>query len=182
VAQLLAVGEPTMAAIYLTNVGAIALAQGDLGRAAACCEESLAFARSTGADFAAAIALRYLGEVARRRGDLAGAEALGREGLLAWQQLDAQAGLAVGLENLALSAAAAGKEAQAERAARLLGAAAALCEAIGAPQILRAQEETERTVAPARAALGEEHWAAAFAAGRALTLEEAIAEALAEAG
>jgi hypothetical protein len=86
----------------------------------------------------------------------------------------------VGLENLALTAAAAGKGAQAERAARLLGAAAALSEAIGAPQVLRGQEETERTVAPARAALGEEAWAAAFAAGQALSLEEAIAEALKE--
>jgi hypothetical protein len=37
-------------------------------------------------------------------------------------------------------------------------------------------------VAAARAALGEEAWAAAFAAGQALTLEEAIAEALGEAG
>jgi hypothetical protein len=32
--------------------------------------------------------------------------------------------------------------------------------------------------APAREALGEEAWAAAFVAGRALSLEEAIAEAL----
>jgi hypothetical protein len=36
-------------------------------------------------------------------------------------------------------------------------------------------------VASARAALGEEWWAAAFAAGQAMTVEQAIAEALAEA-
>jgi hypothetical protein len=86
----------------------------------------------------------------------------------------------VALENLALTAAAA-RGAQAERAARLLGAAAALSETVGAPQVLRGREETERTVAPARAALGKERWAAAFAAGQALSIEEAIAEALGEA-
>jgi hypothetical protein len=37
-------------------------------------------------------------------------------------------------------------------------------------------------VAPARATLGEEALAAAFTAGQTLTLEEAIAEALGEAG
>jgi non-specific serine/threonine protein kinase len=181
VARLRSAGEPAMAAIYLTSVGAIALDRGDLEQASACCEESLALARRAGADFAAGIALRYLGEVVRRRGDLAGAEALGREGLLVWQRLGAPAGLAVALENLALTAAAAGKGAQAERAAHLLGAAVALSEAVGAPQVLRAREEMERTVAPARAALGEERWAAAVAAGRALPLEQAIAEALGEA-
>jgi hypothetical protein len=40
----------------------------------------------------------------------------------------------------------------------------------------------EREVAPARAALGEEAWAAAFAAGQAHSLEEAVAEALGETG
>ena len=40
--------------------------------------------------------------------------------------------------------------------------------------------EVERPVAAARAALGEEAFAAAWAAGRALTIEQAVAEALAE--
>jgi hypothetical protein len=40
----------------------------------------------------------------------------------------------------------------------------------------------EVMVAPARAAVGEEQWSVAFAAGRALTLEEAVAEALEESG
>jgi hypothetical protein len=39
--------------------------------------------------------------------------------------------------------------------------------------------DIETAIAPARATLGEAAWAAAFAAGWALTLEEAIAEALA---
>ena len=51
-------------------------------------------------------------------------------------------------------------------------------EALGAPQPPQEQAETEQAVAVARAALGEAAWAAALAAGQALTLEEAIAEAL----
>jgi hypothetical protein len=39
----------------------------------------------------------------------------------------------------------------------------------------------EQVAALARAALGEERWTAAYGAGRALPLEEAIAEALHEA-
>ena len=42
--------------------------------------------------------------------------------------------------------------------------------------------DIERLVATARAQLGEEAFAAAWAAGRALTLEQAVAEALGEAG
>jgi hypothetical protein len=59
-----------------------------------------------------------------------------------------------------------------------LGAATALRETLGTPQASWERENVEQTVAPARAALGEEEWAAAFAAGRALSLEQAIAEAL----
>jgi len=63
----------------------------------------------------------------------------------------------------------------------LLGAAAKLREPIGFPQVPIDQAETEALVAPVRAALGEEAWTAAFEAGWALSLEEAIAEALREA-
>jgi hypothetical protein len=67
---------------------------------------------------------------------------------------------------------------QGERAARLLGAAAALRETIGAPLPLPERADVEQAVAGARAALGEAEWTAAFAAGRMLSLEQAIAEAL----
>jgi len=59
---------------------------------------------------------------------------------------------------------------------------AALRETIGAPQPLVERADTAAAVAPARAALGEAACAAALAAGQALTLQEAIAEALDEAG
>ena len=116
--------------------------------------------------------------MARRRGEVAEAEALQREALALYQELGDQRGCARGLEELASTAGVAG---QGERAARLLGAAAAVRETIGAPQPPQEQTDVEQAVAAARAALGEEAWAAAYAAGRALSLEQAIAEALARA-
>jgi hypothetical protein len=53
-----------------------------------------------------------------------------------------------------------------------------LRERVGAPLRAGRQGNMERETAVARAALGEASWAAAFAAGRALTVEEAITEAL----
>ena len=80
-----------------------------------------------------------------------------------------------GLELLASTAGVAG---QGERAARLLGASATQREVLGAPQPPQEQADVKQAVARARAALGEEAWAVAFAAGEALSLGEAIAEAL----
>jgi predicted ATPase/transcriptional regulator with XRE-family HTH domain len=181
VARLRAVGEESMAASFLTLVGLIALDRGDLERARACCEESLAYARRTGADHPQGSALACLAHVARRRGDLASAEVLGREELLVWRRLGTPFHIAGGLESLARTAAAAGEGAQAERAARLLGAAAALRERVDVSPSPRDRVNMQRAAAEARLTLGETGWAAAFAAGRALALEEAIAEALGEA-
>jgi hypothetical protein len=67
-----------------------------------------------------------------------------------------------------------------EQAARLLGAVVALRNNLGSPPRARGlwSPDTDAVAAAARAALGEERWAAAFAAGKALSLEEAVAEAL----
>jgi hypothetical protein len=60
----------------------------------------------------------------------------------------------------------------------LLGAATTLRETLGVPQLPPEREYEEQAVAGARATLGEESWAEAFAAGRSLSLEETVAEAL----
>jgi hypothetical protein len=62
----------------------------------------------------------------------------------------------------------------------LFGAAEALREAVGASPRTIYRGEYERRVATARAALGAEGFCAAWTAGRAMTLEEAIAHGLAE--
>ena len=60
---------------------------------------------------------------------------------------------------------------------RLFAAAEALREAIGAGEP-RGDARAGQALAPARASLGEEAFAAAWATGRALPLADAVAEAL----
>ena len=68
-----------------------------------------------------------------------------------------------------------------ERAARLQGAAAALREAIGHPLPPSGRADRERLISEAcAAALGEPAFESAFAAGFALSWEQAIADALRE--
>jgi hypothetical protein len=67
------------------------------------------------------------------------------------------------------------------RALRLAAASAAERERLGNPRIAYMQPRFERTVAMARAVLGAGA-AAAWTEGHALTMEQAIAEALADDG
>jgi hypothetical protein len=67
-----------------------------------------------------------------------------------------------------------------ERPARLLGAAEALRAAAGAPVRRRNQALYDLTTAAARGLLEEEAFGAAWRAGRAMSLEEAVAYALSE--
>ena len=73
------------------------------------------------------------------------------------------------------------REQQADRALRLLGAEETLCETLGARPPVAIRDEYERTVAEGRAALGEAAFAAAWAEGRAMSLEQAVAYALSDA-
>jgi hypothetical protein len=63
---------------------------------------------------------------------------------------------------------------------RILGNAETLREANGLIMDAFERDTHERALASARAALGEEAFAAAWAAGQALTLEQAIVYALGE--
>jgi predicted ATPase/class 3 adenylate cyclase len=74
----------------------------------------------------------------------------------------------------------AGARRQGMRAARLWGAAEALRESIGAPPTPEARPYYERSMAAARAQLGEVAWEAAFAEGSMMSPEEAAEYALGE--
>jgi hypothetical protein len=65
-----------------------------------------------------------------------------------------------------------------ERAARLLGASAALRDDMGAPLAPTSRADHDHAANAARAALGEDAFAAAWAVGHAMSLEEAITDAL----
>jgi predicted ATPase/class 3 adenylate cyclase len=168
-------GSSRSAARALNNLGVMAYFEGAWAEAVACFEEALTLSRSQGDRFRTASCLMSLGWVATHQRDLERALALGREALTLFWALGNERRAAEALESLAMSAGAAGRG---EQAARLLGATAARREIIGAPQSSALRRDTEHAVEAARAAVGEEAWASAFAAGRALSLEEAVAEAL----
>ena len=97
------------------------------------------------------------------------------ESLLLRRKLGHQLALAQSLEDLATLA---GREQQWERAVRLLGAAEAFCETLGARPPVAVIPEYERTVAEARAAMDGAAFAAAWAEGRAMSLEQAVEHAV----
>jgi ATP/maltotriose-dependent transcriptional regulator MalT len=68
----------------------------------------------------------------------------------------------------------------AERAARLLGAARAMQAQTGTPSPPSTASDYARTVADARRMLGDEQFEAAWTAGAAMSLDEAVEYALAE--
>jgi non-specific serine/threonine protein kinase len=148
----------------------------DLARSTAYCEEALALFRALDQPISVAKALFGLGYLAYRRRDYRyAAEALGESIALRWDQHDLWE-MAEPLEDLADVAALTGRAMQ---ATRLYGAVEALRELIGKPIPPAYQAEYERELTISRSALGEETFAAARTAGRALPFDEVIAEALA---
>jgi hypothetical protein len=74
----------------------------------------------------------------------------------------------------------AGAQREAERAARLWGAAQALHEAKGIPRDTDFLAEADARISAVRSGMGEEAWEEAFRKGRTMTLEEAISYTLEE--
>jgi tetratricopeptide (TPR) repeat protein len=170
-------GEPLGRARTLELMAAAPLAQGDLETARVLLEERMAICRTLGDPELLIHALGAMGHVECREGNYARARALYLESMELRWKVGHQLALAQSLEDVAVLA---GRQGQMERAIRLLAAAEAFCETFGARPPVADPQEYERTVADARTALGEAGFAAAWAAGRALSLEQAIGCALEE--
>jgi predicted ATPase/Tfp pilus assembly protein PilF/DNA-binding XRE family transcriptional regulator len=168
-------GDTWGMAFSLNSLGDVAHQQGDYARAAALHEEALALQRALGDKLGIASSLHNLGHVAYDQGDHGRAAALVGESLLLGRDIGARHLVAASLESLGWVAAARG---QAEQAARLAGATVALREILGVPLPPAFRAGHDRAVQAMRAALGEEAFAAAWAEGRTLPLEAAIAAAL----
>jgi len=178
-AQWRQLGDQSAYANVLNGLGEMARAHGEYGRAAIYYAESLALWQDVGVRSEVAIVRCNQGLLAHNQGDEGLAAALLAESLVLVRKNADQGGIPWCLEGLGWVAMAQG---QAERAARLLGAARAwfhLTDVLSNPGDWA---ESDRNVAAARAKLGEEAFAAAWEAGRAMTLEQAIAEALDGAG
>jgi hypothetical protein len=155
--------------------GEAADARGEHGTARVYLKESVAIFRESGFLRHAFQALHKLGRVARHECRWSEATAHFCESLAFWQQDGDKQRLATCLDGLAAVASGQGEPA---RAARLLGAAAALRESRGIPLPPIECADLDRVMVGVRAALGEAAFAAAWAEGRALPLDQAIAEAL----
>jgi predicted ATPase/DNA-binding SARP family transcriptional activator len=180
-ALLRPLGDNERIAVVLDNLGAVARDRGDHARARRLYEEGLGLFRELGNKWNIATCLNNLGGIALDQADYAEARERYAESLLLLQELGDKDAIAGCLEGLAGVAGGCGL---AEQAARLYGAAEAIRAAIGSPLSPVARERYERAVAVARAQLPPLAFAAAWQAGRAMTLDGALAEAraLGEAG
>jgi tetratricopeptide (TPR) repeat protein len=171
---------PSTLAWTLNHLGHVAQFQGEYGRAAQLHEESLGLFRELGNHWlGTAQALQCLGECALAQGNVAGAGEYLAAALAQFRDLGDRAGVSWCLAGLGSVAA---LDEDPERAARLWGAAERLRQAIGCRTAPATRATYERAVAAARAQLGEEAFEAAWEGGRALTVEQAIAEAVGDAG
>ena len=169
-------GDRRGVAASLGNLGNVASHHGDFAGARRLHEEALAMNRASGDRQWEAISLGNLGDLDRTEGECDSACLRHREALAIRADLNDRWGIAQSIACLAQAACAAGRS---RWAARLFGAAEAQREAIGAAIAPIEQQEYDRLVARAREDLGEEAFAALWAEGRGLTVEGAVAEALA---
>jgi predicted ATPase/DNA-binding SARP family transcriptional activator len=159
----------------LVNLGEVARADGDVARAEVWYEEALVLARADG-DRAHVALLHYnLGLMAAAQQAHVRAAVEFRAGLREEQELGNKRQIAANLEGLAALAATPNS---ARQAGRLLGAATRLREEIGAPIPDVDRPGLQRSMAIVCEVLGGADSAKAFAAGRGVPLDMAIAQAL----
>jgi non-specific serine/threonine protein kinase len=168
-------GEPLGIAFSLEGLAMAVHGQGDYARAAALLEESLPVVRAQGDGTQIANVLINVGIVALDLGEHGRAVAHLHESLRLSRESGARPQIADGIEMLARVEAARG---QSRRAALLGGAAEARREALGVSLYRPEQAGHDRAAQAVLAALGAAAFAAAWAEGRAMTEEQAVAYAL----
>jgi tetratricopeptide (TPR) repeat protein len=155
----------------LNRLGDLARCQGDYEKAGDLYTESMNLYREMGDLDEIPSMLHNLGYIARHRSEYTQAMALFREGLAIQQKMENQAGIAECLLGIAgvLSA-----QGQMEKGARLLGAAEGLRQSVGASLWPANQVEYDSILASLRASIDKTTLDAAWAAGRAMPIEQAI--------
>jgi non-specific serine/threonine protein kinase len=155
------------------EIGHAAVGLGDWEQARAWMASALQLVRELGDRWTEALVLNGLGLLCCARGELAEARTHLTAALPLWRQLRNRDNLADYCATVATLAAASGS---ADWATRLLGSANAVCEELGHTFQLPDRTHFERAEVTARAALGEEAFAAARTAGRALSSEHVLDE------
>jgi tetratricopeptide (TPR) repeat protein len=175
------VGDKRIIAHLLLKLGEVAQSQGDYTRATMSYDESLALSQVLGFKDNLGWLLYHLGEVAQHQDNAQRAVALFTESLALFREQAFKVGIAFCLMGLGVMVSKAGEALPpaGEHAARLFGAAEALIETSGVQMSFPQRITSERNVATIRTQLTEATFAAAWTAGRRLTMEQAIAAALA---
>jgi len=159
-------------AAYYCISGQLALSQGEVALARSLAEKSVALYREMGHRHGTANALGVLGKVFATEGDYAAAYALYEQSLKISCDLSEKWVATVYLMELGEAVAA---QQQLAWAAQMWGASEALREAFGIPIPLSERAGYERSVSAARVHLGDRAFAAAWAQGRSMTPEQALA-------
>jgi predicted ATPase/class 3 adenylate cyclase len=174
-----------------TILALVAQDDGNYAESVALNQGALALAREVGDSHTAAVALNNLGETARLQGDLKLARDMYEQVLteaddivddeIAYFNLG-QVAVETGDVDVAISYCLMGlgqayRGTRPERAARLFGASDAMREAVGSVLYAADPSLLDRSVFEVREQLGEEAFAAAWEEGRAMSLEQATAEA-----
>jgi predicted ATPase/DNA-binding SARP family transcriptional activator len=157
--------------VSLSSLAIVQANRGDHERAVGLLEDALVLAREHGDRLSEAGILGALGAIAAERGDDEAARPLLRESLSLLHDDGHVRGVAGCLQGIAGLAQRSGR---AEIAATLFAAAAELREALGASLAPSERAAAEASVEAARADLGEAPFAAAWARGRAVPLDEAV--------
>jgi predicted ATPase/transcriptional regulator with XRE-family HTH domain len=159
----------------LTSLGVVARFQGDYWGARRFLKEALDSYRQVDHKAGSAEVLVQLGCVALDSSDHREARLLFSEALSIWTQMEKKSLIADCLEGMASVC---GKEGQAERAGRLFGAAERIREVSGIPLSPSEWQYYEHQLAAVRGQLDDERWSAAWAKGRAMEVDQVIADAL----
>jgi non-specific serine/threonine protein kinase len=163
-------------AASLHNLGLVERAQGDNVSARPLLEESLAIWRALGHRQGIAQPLRELGRLALSEGDYVRAQQQFEQSLTLDREVSNLIGCSHALIELGRLAQARGAW---ERAARLFGAAEGMRDLLRAPVHPVERPRYDQSVAALLPELGEESFSAAWAEGRLMTMEQAVAYALA---
>ncbi len=158
----------------LENLADAAFRRGNDEQAAVLAAEALAAAREAGDTRRVTIALAGVAQVACERSDLPAAVAALRECVVLCRDSGHRLGLANALAGFARVATVMKRF---DSAARLLGSATALREAVGVARLLH-HEQYRRALAATRAGIDEPAFAAAWNDGASRPIEESIAEAM----
>lgn len=160
----------------LSNLGSVALRQGEYVIAKRFFKEALGLLRDVGDQWTLAHAFSNLAAAEHYLAHYEQAQVLFKQSLAMRRELGDRPGIVECLEGLAMGC---GAQGQPEWAAQFFGAAEALREQIGKPVLLTGRPEYGRLVDLARSQMDPAAWQAAWAAGRAMSLEQVVALAIA---